>query len=126
VASDLPINWSAEFEPVRAVWREAGWPGVEESTSYGTPALKVRGKLLLRLREPGIVVLMCALEEKEFLMSAAPDIYFQVPHYYGYPAILARVATIPPDELADRIERAWRQHATKKMIDEYDAAKSPS
>lgn len=30
-------------------------PGVEEGVSYGTPAFRVRGKLLARLREDGIV-----------------------------------------------------------------------
>lgn len=39
------------FETVRDIGRTL--PGVEESTSYGTPALKVRGKLLARLWEDG-------------------------------------------------------------------------
>ncbi|MDB4948665.1 MAG: hypothetical protein JWM27_1314 [Gemmatimonadetes bacterium] len=28
-------------------------PGVEEGTSYGTPALRVRGRFFLRLKEDG-------------------------------------------------------------------------
>lgn len=113
---------SACFEPVREVWRAANWPGVEEGLSYGTPALKVRGKLLVRLREPDVVVLRCDLDEKEFLMAAAPDVYFQTDHYKGYPAVLARLSMIDPEELRERIEKTWRSHATKKMLDEFSRA----
>ncbi len=37
----------ATFDDVRALARKL--PGVEDSTSYGTAALKVRGKLMVRL-----------------------------------------------------------------------------
>ena len=33
-------------------------PGVEEGTSYGTPALKVRGKLFVRLKEDGETIVL--------------------------------------------------------------------
>lgn len=110
---------SASFESVRAVWRSADWPGVVESLSYGTPALKVRGKLLVRIREPGVLVLLCEMDEKEFLMQSAPEIYYQIDHYKGYPAVLVRLDVIEPDELRERIEKTWMSHATKKMLDEY-------
>ena len=34
-------------------------PEIEESTSYGTPALKVRGKLIARLKDAETLVIMC-------------------------------------------------------------------
>ena len=37
------------FDDVRKI--ALAWPEVEDGTSYGTPALKVRKKLLARLRE---------------------------------------------------------------------------
>ncbi|MEA1673950.1 hypothetical protein [Nitrospirillum sp. BR 11163] len=40
------------FDDVRA--RALAWPGGENGTSYGTPALKVRGKFPTRLREDGV------------------------------------------------------------------------
>lgn len=110
----------AAFEPVRAVWRERAWPGVEEGLSWGTPALKVRGKLLARMREADVVVLICDMDEKAFLMEFQPDVYFQTDHYKGYPAVLARLSQIEPEELAERIERACRSIATKKMVVEFD------
>jgi hypothetical protein len=43
------------------------WPETEESTSYGTPALKVRGKLLARQRgdAENRTVVICELSEKD-------------------------------------------------------------
>ena len=39
------------FDEIRAI--ALRWPEVEEGTSYGTPALKVRKKMLVRLKEDG-------------------------------------------------------------------------
>lgn len=39
------------FDDVRRI--SLAWPEVEDGTSYGTPALKVRKKLLARLKEDG-------------------------------------------------------------------------
>ncbi len=108
-----------DFNIVREVWKERNWPGVEESTSYGTPALKVRGKLLVRWREPGVLVLICELDEKDFLKEANPEVYFETDHYKGYPAILVRSELISRQELGDMIERVWCRLATRKMLSEY-------
>jgi hypothetical protein len=39
------------FDDIRKI--ALAWPEVEDGTSYGTPALKVRKKLLVRLKEDG-------------------------------------------------------------------------
>jgi len=47
------------------------FPGVEDSTSYGTPALKVRGKLLARVHQSGeCFVLRADLLDREILMQS--------------------------------------------------------
>ena len=53
----------------------AGLPGVEESTWYGTEALKVRGKGFCRLRDEGatLVVPVVDLEDKEAWRLRAPE-----------------------------------------------------
>jgi len=99
----------------------AGLPDVEEGTSYGTPALKVRKKLLARIKDADTVVLPCPLDEKEMLLSAAPDIFFETDHYKGWPAILVRVHAISDDELRHRLERAWRMQAPKRLAAAFDA-----
>ena len=42
---------STDFETVRKI--ALSFPGVEEGTSFGTPAFRVRKKFLARLREDG-------------------------------------------------------------------------
>lgn len=93
-----------------------GLPGVEEGTSYGTPALKVGKHLLVRVKDEDTLVLRCPIEEKEALMAVAGDIYFETAHYVGWPYVLASARVISDAELALRIEAAWRRRAGRKLI----------
>jgi hypothetical protein len=104
----------------KALSAAAALPAVEAGTSYGTPALKVRGKFLARVRDAATLVVMCPLEEKELLMAAAPEIYYETDHYKGWPAVLVRIAKIKKAELAVRLERAWRVQAPKKLVKAFD------
>lgn len=84
-------------------------PDVVESTSYGTPALKLRGKLLVRLKEDGqTLVLMTTIEERERLLTAAPDVFFLTNHYVNYPAVLVRLPQIEQVLLRELLAEAWR------------------
>ncbi len=111
------------FEPLRAALAEARWTGVEEGTSYRKPALNFRGKFLAGVKDADTLVLLCPIEEKELLLEAAPEIYFETDHYKGWPAVLARLSKIGPAELRHRIDRAWRTKAPKRMIAAYDAGR---
>ena len=117
-------DYTASFDKVRAICRETGLPGLEEGQSWGTPAMKVKGKMLVRVREPDVLVLPCDLDEKEILMQVAPHIYFETKHYSGYPAVLVHLDAIEPDELAERIEMEWRKMAPKKLVAEFDKQKA--
>ncbi len=90
-------------------------PGIETGTSYGTPALKVAGKLLLRIKDAGTLVLMATLDEKERLIEMAPDIYYETDHYKGWPALLIRAAAIDDDALRLRLTDAWTAKAPAKL-----------
>jgi hypothetical protein len=108
---------SDHLRPAFAKLKKAaeGLPEVEESTSYGTPSLKVRKKSFCRVKDADTVVVMCPLEEKELLMEAAPEFYFETDHYKGWPAMLVRIHDIPLDELALRLQRAWLMQAPKSL-----------
>jgi len=114
-------DFDRAFKRIRRIAKEKNWPGVEEGQSWGTPSLKIKGKMLFRIREPKVGVLMCRLEAKEMLLQVAPHIYFDLPHYKGYPAVLIHLDQIEDDEIAEMIEEYWRKIAPKKMLDEYDA-----
>lgn len=107
------------FEKLRQA--AAGLPEVTESTSYGTPALKVRTKLLCRVKDADTVVIMCPLDDKEMLMEAAPRLYFETDHYKGWPAILVRIHAIAVEELHHRLEQAWLKQAPKTLVKTWQA-----
>jgi hypothetical protein len=84
-------------------------PGVEESTSYGTPALKVKGTLMTRLWEDGrTLVIRTTFEEREELMAAEPETYYITDHYLGHPWVLIRLPGVHPDALNDLLRAAHR------------------
>jgi hypothetical protein len=83
----------------------AQWPGVTVSTSYATPALKVRNKAFCRLwgdrdysksdvDDSEVLVVFCEIDEKEFLLAESDGSIFTAPHYDGYGAVLVRLADI--------------------------------
>jgi hypothetical protein len=98
-------------------------PEVSESTSYGAPSLKVRGKNFASVRGPQEMVLHCPLEHKELLMEMAPEIYWQTDHFKGWPGLLVRLDVIGDEELSLRLEDAWRFRAPKRLADAYATAK---
>jgi hypothetical protein len=110
------------FSRARAAVRAAKLPEVEESTSFGTPSLKVRGKPLVRVKDRDTLVVRCAVEEKALLIEAAPDIYFETDHYKGWPAVLVRLSKIDDAELRHRLERAWRLQAPAKLVSRLDGS----
>jgi hypothetical protein len=101
-------------------------PGMERSTSYGTPALKVRGKLVTRLRfeDDSLVLPSVPPDEREMLISLDPQVFHVTHHYHGYPMVLARLAPLKPDRLRPFLVRRWREVAAKRMIAAFDAAQN--
>lgn len=112
------------FDVVRAAAAELDLPLVEEGEWYGTPALKLGKKGMLRLKDAETLVVRCPLEEKELLLEAAPEIYYATDHYRGWPAILVRLAAIDAGELRHRIVQAWRMQAPRKLVDELDRSET--
>ena len=110
-----------EWQDVVAIARRL--PEVEESTSYGTPALKVKGKGFARLRSEaeGGLVLMCQLDEKEALLASGDPAFYTTPHYDGYGAILVDLDAVAHDQLVELIEEAWRAKAPVRVRKAFDA-----
>ena len=102
-------------------------PGVEESSSYGTPALKVKGRFLCRLRSEaeGALAIRCDFLDRQILLQADPEVFFVTDHYLDYPMILVRLDRVRLSALPDLIERAWRMVAPPKLVAEYDARRRP-
>lgn len=90
-------------------------PNTEEGTSYGTPAVKVKGKLLLRLHDVGDkIVLKMPFDRREELMAGDPETYFITDHYQNYPWVLVSLAKVPAEALRDLLLTAHRAASPAK------------
>jgi hypothetical protein len=111
------------FDTVRKIG--LAFPGVEESTAYGSPALKVRGKLLAcvpshRSAEPGSLAVRVGIDDRAELLAAAPDVYYVTDHYLNYSAVLVRLSRVTPDVLQDLLSMAH------KFVNAHKERRSPS
>jgi len=101
------------FEQVRRI--ALALAGVEEGTSYGTPAFKTGGKLIARLKEDGdSLVVGTTFEEREEMIATEPETYYITDHYLNYPWVLVRLSCVHPDALCDLLGRAWRLASIEK------------
>ncbi len=92
-------------------------PGTEAATSYGRPAIKVRGKnIIVAGKTDDHFVLMVPIDEVEMLKDTGPACFFQTPHYEGWPDVLVRYASADVDRVAGLIERAWAARASKAQL----------
>lgn len=97
-------------------------PGTQISTSYGTPAIKVGRKLMLRMneKEDAIVILLNSVAEQQELIAQDPMAFFITDHYAGYPAVLVR-PTVEETTFRKLLELAWRRVARKSDIAEFES-----
>ena len=102
---------AATFDTVRKIG--LALPDVEEGTMYGTPALKLRGKLLAcmtshKSAEPNSLAVRLDFEQRDAMIADDPDTYYLKPHYVGYPVVLVRLPRISHEALDDLLHAAWR------------------
>lgn len=123
----------ATWEDVRRL--VAALPGTDEHASYGgRPSWRVAGKgfvferplgeadlaTLARVGNPvdGPVLGARTADEGEKLelIAADPRVYFTIPHFDGYPAVLVHLDRIAVDELAEVVDTAWRSRAPRRLL----------
>ena len=81
-----------DFTAVRSA--AAALPDVEESTSWGAPALKVRGQMFVcqainKQAEPNTLVVRMDLAQRDALIEEDPAVYYLKEHYVDYPCVLS-------------------------------------
>ena len=109
-ADSMPRN-RIDFNTVRSIG--LALPGVEESTAYGLPALKVQGKLLACVpanpsAESGSIVIRMDFDDRAELLADAPDVYYVTDHYLDYSAVLVRLSRVNPEVLRDLLGMAYK------------------
>jgi hypothetical protein len=107
------------FDEVRQI--ALAWPEVEDGASYGTPALKVRKKLLVRLREDGDSLVMPGVsrDERDMLVESAPKVFYFTDHYRDYPMVLIRLSKAKRATVEPLLRRQWRTLASKAALKQY-------
>ncbi|MET0821618.1 MAG: MmcQ/YjbR family DNA-binding protein [Aeromicrobium sp.] len=98
-------------------------PEVAESTSYGTPAIKVAGKLIGRLRteDDGSLALRCSATDKAALVEGDDPAFFTTAHYDGHDYVLVDLDQVDAAELFELVDDAWRLVAPARLRAERDA-----
>jgi len=79
-------------------------PDVNESSHYGTIALKLHGTLLActptnKAAEPDSLMVRMHPDQRDALLAEAPEIFYLPDHYKNYTCILLRLAQIRKDQL---------------------------
>ena len=104
--------------PISAISRSpCGCRGRRSPRSYGTPSIKVMGKLLSRWRTEaeGALAIRCGFLDRQILLQADPEAFFLTDHYRDYPMVLVRLECIDARALSDLTRRAWRLVAPKTL-----------
>jgi hypothetical protein len=98
-------------------------PEVVEGTMYGSPALKMHGRLLTCLAihksaEPASLVVRTDFDERAALLAEEPETYYLTDHYVNHPVVLVRLSRIGADQLRDLLRSALRfitAHESQKI-----------
>jgi hypothetical protein len=104
------------FDDVRKI--ALAWPEVEDGTSYGTPALKVRKKMLVRLKEDDDSLVMPGIpfDERDMLVESQPKLFYFTDHYKDYPMVLIRLSRAKRATVEPPLRRQWRMLASKAAV----------
>jgi hypothetical protein len=108
------------FEELRQM--ALSFPDVEEGTSYGTTAFRVRKKFICRMYDDTNTTLVLPVEEleRELLLNAEPETFYITDHYVGSTLVLVQLAEVSPEHLRQLFERAWRERAPRQLVAAYD------
>ncbi len=113
----MSTNRRITFDTVREIGEQL--PGTEVGTAYGSPALKVNGRLYAAIAinkeaEPNsLAVYVADFEQRDALLAEDPGTYYVKPHYEGYPVVLVRLACVTRDALSDLLRGAHRIVSSK-------------
>jgi hypothetical protein len=123
----------ATWEDVRRI--ALTLPETTERSHYGGPAWRVKEKSFVWDRPlrrgdldalgdaaptgPILGVRVADEGVKLALIADAPRVFFTIPHFNGYPAVLVRLDEITVDELEEVVVEAWLTKAPKRLAAAY-------
>jgi hypothetical protein len=115
----LPRSRVVTLDTVRTI--ALALPEAVESTSYGTPAFKVRGRLFARLHQSGdAIVVQIDPKDRDARLRADPQTFYITDHYRNHAMMLVRLSTVLTDDLRELVQESWRRCAPPRLIAEHD------
>jgi hypothetical protein len=105
------------FDTVRKIGLSL--PGVEESTAYGVPCLKIGGQIMVcpainKSAEPGTLGVRVDFDRRAELLAGDPDTYYLTDHYADHPCVLVRLSKIDLEALQGLLRMSWQFVVTSK------------
>jgi hypothetical protein len=126
---------TANFEAVRVLAHE--FPDLQESTMYGSPALKLGKRLVVcvaihRSAESGSLVVRTDFEQRAALLAEDPETFYITDHYVRHPVVLVRMSRLKQDQLRELLAaarqcvltRAYQKKAQRREQDRHDRSRS--
>jgi hypothetical protein len=129
----------ANWDDVRRI--ALALPESSERSSRGRASWRVRDKLFVWERPlrsadvralgdgaPRGAILGARVEHllaKEALLADDGGVFFTIPHFDGYPAVLVRLDRIALDVLDELIVEAWLARAPRRVVQQYADTRLP-
>ncbi|WP_042397798.1 MmcQ/YjbR family DNA-binding protein [Streptacidiphilus carbonis] len=123
----------ADWDDVRRL--ALALPGTSEVVSRGTASWRVKDRGFVWERPlrktdlealgdkapqgPIVAARVADLGVRQALIAGDPAVYFTIPHFDGFPAVLALLDRIDVTELGELIVEAWLDRAPKRLAAEY-------
>ena len=93
------------------------------------PGFRVKKKLFARIRENPLRPLRSyrpSVEDKQAMIAAEPEKYFQTPHYEGHASVLVHLEAINLTELETLLTESWLLNAPAKLAAKFEGKRSLS
>jgi hypothetical protein len=105
-------------------WGHAHWRVKDKGFVWERPLNKSDHAALKALGEEApdgalLGVRVADLGVKEAMVADESGLFFTIPHFNGYPAILVRLDPIGVPELEELIVEAWLDRAPKRLAEQY-------
>jgi hypothetical protein len=112
-----PSKRAVAFDDVVELTRDL--PRVERGTAYGSPALKVDGKMFTCIpthssAEPHSLAVRIDFADRDDLIADDPATFYLKEHYVDHAVVLVRLNRIHRDALRDLLHMSWRFMSAKK------------
>lgn len=123
----------ATWDDVRRI--AMAMPEVNERLSWGTPSWRVKDKMFAWERplrdtdlkalgddaptDPILGVRVADEGVKYALVADDPAVYFTIPHFNGYSAVLVQLGNVDIDELDELLTEAWVLRAPKRLASDF-------